>query len=367
MVLAVDAGDMLGWRADVRRAKTLLSTISRLSYDAIGLGDNDFANGIRFLGDAVNTHQLPVTSVNVHSAISDAILTNPPFIMVSKGSVRIGIIGLATPQSFRFMSPGRMAEVNIEDQEQALQRVLPDVLKQTDLIVLLHHAGKSASIEIARKFSDIDLIIGSHDQAVHEDPIQEGQTLIVHTGRNGAYVGHLTLTLNNDHIDQFENRLIPLTDNIADEPLVKGEIETYYASLRQDVEQTALMTSDKPFQGGDTCIACHEQAYNQWRETPHARAFQSLVNDNEGDHPECLSCHTTGYGQITGYRNLQKTDHLTDVQCETCHRVSVTHLLKPENTVGRVEKVSERLCITCHTPVQSSDFQFEEAIEKVRH
>ena len=95
--------------------------------------------------------------------------------------------------------------------------------------------------------------------------------------------------------------------------------------------------------------------------------FQSLIDDNKQDHPECLGCHTTGYGQPGGYRNVQATDHLTSVQCEVCHRVAVTHLQKPQNTAGTVKKVSEGLCVTCHTPVQSPDFHYEEAIERVRH
>jgi len=366
-VLTVDAGDLLGWRSDVRRYETLMTAVSRLSYDAVGIGDNDFVDGAQFLGGEIRKHVLPVTSANVRPALPEGDLTVPPFIIVPKGALRIGVIGLATPQSFRFISPRRRSEINIADQARALQQVLAGVRKQSDLIVLLHHADMDASIEIARKFSDIDLIIGSHDQTVHKAPVQEGQTLIVHTGRNGAYVGHLTLTLNKGHIDQFENRLIPLTDEIADEPIVKGVIEAYYAALRQPVEQTGLLTLAGPFQGADTCIPCHEKATSQWRETPHARAFQSLIDDNKQDHPECLGCHTTGYGQLGGYRNVQATDHLTSVQCEVCHRVAVTHLQKPQNTAGTVKKVSEGLCVTCHTPVQSPDFHYEEAIERVRH
>ena len=367
MVLTVDAGDMLGWRPDVLRHKTLMAMVSQLSYDAIGLGDNDFVDGARFLADGVNTYRLPVTSANVHPALSVGDLTYPSFLIVPKGPLRIGVIGLASPQSFRFISPGRRSEVNVADPDRALRDVLASVRKQADLIVVLHHAGMDASMDIADTFPDIDLIIGSHDQSVHEAPARKGQTLIVHTGRNGAYTGHLTLTINKGRINQFENRLIPLTDEIADEPIIKRGIEAYYASLRQEVEQTTLLPSDRPFQGGATCIPCHEQAYSQWRETPHARAFQALVNDEKQDHPACLGCHTTGYGQNTGYRNVRETAHLTNVQCEICHRVSATHLQQPEHIVGSGTKVSESLCVTCHTPAQSPDFHYEEAVEKVNH
>lgn len=358
---------MLGWRSDIRAHKTLLEVMQLLSYDAVGLGDNDFVEGARFLNDEMRRRGLPVTTANVRSLPAEESSPYPPFRIVGRGGLRIGIIGLATSQSFRFMSPRRLSEVRTVDQTQALRRILPEVRGQADLIVLLHHADLDASKDIARAFSDIDLIVGSHDRSVHEVPVQEGRTLIVHTGRNGAYAGRLTLTWDKDRIDQYENQLIPLTDEIADEPAVKKVIETYYAALQQTAEQTAALRSNRPFQGVETCVPCHEDAYNQWRETPHARAFQTLVETEEEEQPECLRCHTTGFGQPGGYLNLETTDRLKDVQCEVCHRMSAAHLQQPQKMQEPVEKVSERLCMTCHTPAQSPDFHYEEAIEKVRH
>lgn len=59
--------------------------------------------------------------------------------------------------------------------------------------------------------------------------------------------------------------------------------------------------------GADTCRSCHEQAWQQWKQTPHARATD-VLNAAERRDPRCTSCHATS-----------ARDGLMGVQCESCH------------------------------------------------
>ncbi|MCA9540182.1 MAG: cytochrome c family protein, partial [Myxococcales bacterium] len=67
----------------------------------------------------------------------------------------------------------------------------------------------------------------------------------------------------------------------------------------------AAVASD--YIGVRQCKSCHEQAYKQWKQTPHARAAERLGPAERRD-PRCTACHSTAVD-----------DGLEGVQCEACH------------------------------------------------
>ncbi len=77
--------------------------------------------------------------------------------------------------------------------------------------------------------------------------------------------------------------------------------------------------------GQKWCMPCHDRrggrnpklsVYHGWLDSAHARAWDDLPEDQR-DNPECLRCHTTGFGLP---RRADTTDaDLRGVQCEACH------------------------------------------------
>jgi hypothetical protein len=367
-VLAVDAGDLLGWNPEIRRSRTLLDAFQRLQYDAVGVGDNEFVEGAAFFAEAVRGRGLPVVSSNVEASVPDWRRVCPPYRIVRKGKLRIGVVGLASPPSFRLLTPARLGELAVGDPEETLRRLLPGVRKQADLIVVLSHADMDWNRGLARRFPDIGVIVGSHSQTRLQAPVREGNTLIVQAGYNGAYVGQLVLTLDRTHrIKEHTGRLIPLGDPIPDDPDMRRLLSDYSGALYEEARRNAALTGNKPsFRGAETCKPCHEAQYQQWRTTAHARAFHSLVEQDKHYEPECLGCHTTGYGLPGGFQDIEATRHLADVQCEVCHRVAEDHS-QPSARRDPPAPVLSTLCNACHTPSQSPSFHYEEAVIQVRH
>ena len=62
---------------------------------------------------------------------------------------------------------------------------------------------------------------------------------------------------------------------------------------------------------------------------PHAHAYKTLVDakkpGNRQYDPECIVCHTVGFGHETGFRTAEKTPKLKDLGCEACHGPSTPH------------------------------------------
>jgi len=69
--------------------------------------------------------------------------------------------------------------------------------------------------------------------------------------------------------------------------------------------------------GKNTCAACHYSKYRIWKHEKHALAFEILPQKYRKD-PKCLNCHTTGYGEATGYKDAT-TPQLAGITCESCH------------------------------------------------
>ena len=95
---------------------------------------------------------------------------------------------------------------------------------------------------------------------------------------------------------------------------------------------------------------------------------------------ECLPCHTTGYGQPTGFVDEKKTPDLVGVGCESCHGPGGTYLqdgyMTMENKEYKLEKLvaagmvgeyTRELCDTCHntdSPFVGDDYVFDYETKK---
>lgn len=77
------------------------------------------------------------------------------------------------------------------------------------------------------------------------------------------------------------------------------------------------------FIGSKQCSACHFDQFMSWRTTKHAKGFEILPAKYKTD-ASCLKCHSTGYGEKTGYQGA-KTPDLVGTSCEACHGPGSEH------------------------------------------
>jgi hypothetical protein len=98
-----------------------------------------------------------------------------------------------------------------------------------------------------------------------------------------------------------------------------------------------------------------------WRKTPHAKAFEIMPAKYHTD-ATCLKCHSTGFGEPTGFKSLQQTPNLVGNGCENCHGPGSKHteiaksfgqkkLTEQEqkyvrSTIHRM--LPKNVCVDCH-------------------
>jgi hypothetical protein len=118
--------------------------------------------------------------------------------------------------------------------------------------------------------------------------------------------------------------------------------------------------ADQQYIGMKKCSACHFDQFLQWRGTKHAKAFEILPAKYQAD-ATCVKCHTTGFGEPTGYKTVADAD-LKGVGCEVCHGPGSKHAeiskpfanMKPNPEQEKIARDSiwkmrpQNVCVTCH-------------------
>jgi 2',3'-cyclic-nucleotide 2'-phosphodiesterase (5'-nucleotidase family) len=169
--------------------------------------------------------------------------------------------------------------------------------------------------------------------------------------------------------NRFRHSLVDLDRKIEDH----SPTAVLVAAAKDKIEAAALKgaqatrKSQLPFVGSETCRGCHPAQYAQWKSTPHASAWASLVADNRSMDADCFACHVTGAHHPKGPTFPTEVGPLlVNVGCEACHGPGEAHLAKPVASMhaGAVLET----CTDCHDGIRDEGrFDAEIYLPKVTH
>ena len=156
------------------------------------------------------------------------------YVVTEKNGFRIGIFGVMGTEAAD-LAPMSVPAV-FEDAKEAAQRMVK-VLKeeeQVDLVVCISHSGTKEDIadsedeQLAKAVPGIDVIVSGHTHTILQQPIVVGDTIIVSSGSDSAYLG--TLDLNYDGGWQVQGYSLHAIDSsIAEDEAVTAKIDTFKA------------------------------------------------------------------------------------------------------------------------------------------
>lgn len=377
--LCLDAGNLffrkkplqeIEAREFLLKADYILAAYNRMACDAVNIGESDFALGLNPLLDLKKKATFPFISSN----ITDKITGEPMFEQVvfrEKGGLKIGILGLCPT--------GAEVEkyVCIEDPVATARKMVERIGGQCDFIILLSGLGLEADKALAKQVPRIDLIVAAQADTLLPEALREGTTTIVQAYTRGQYLGRLDITRSSTKRAAsfaFSNVLIPLKEDIGEDKEIVHLASEYNAKVSAMNKQeffkaqrtdAAGASRDVPvYVGGDACLQCHTPQYENWQNTFHARAYNTLVKEGRNYDVECLACHTTGYGEPGGYMVSQRDQSpFLNVQCESCHGPGSRH---SGETGGIVRNGGKEVCLGCHNEKNSPRFNYETYLPMVK-
>lgn len=215
--ILLDGGDWaLGtYESRLTGGKVLIDVMNNLGYDAAEIGNHEFDWGKEPLKDMLAEADFPVLGANI---LEDGKLMEgvKPYIIKEVNGLKIGIIGVITPETPETLDPKCIVGMKFENARDTVEKYLPEVRKNgADLLVVLSHLGDKEDEKLAETIQGIDVIVGGHSHTFMEEGKKINNTIIVQSGTGGKKVGELKLNIDGatKKIVSFKNNLIPVNNS----------------------------------------------------------------------------------------------------------------------------------------------------------
>jgi len=354
-VLIVDAGDVVPDFPHPVKVKYLAMALSRAAYDAIGLGDQELALGVDRLRELARTYALPFVCANVRDSGGEYVV--PPHVVRDVGGRRVGIFSVVADEEYGWPPLEWRKGLKVEPPAEAARREVA-ALADCDVVVALAHLPMDEARALARDVPGIHVVVCGHEPKTLQKPESVGDGIVVATGEAGRILGALTFEGRDGDRPRLVNELSVLSARVPDAPWVMDLYWKYVEEAKDAPPPDWNLTPIPPrYETAEACKECHEPEYKHWLTTHHARAYASIKRVGRHRDPECLLCHTMGLGRPGGFVSMAKTPDLGRVTCQGCHIVTTDHEDKKVDARPEIY-ISSRLCMSCHGPVQSPDFDY---------
>jgi len=238
-VLLFDAGDT--WQdhrlpiPNVWGYDETVAWMNAVSYSAMALGNHDTCWGANRLSQLISAASFPILCAN-WVPVESAIAMFEASTILQVGDASILAVGLIT---WEFLPVPAYPQLRYRDPVDSLREQLEVHAGAFDFVVVVAHIPISDARVISQQIPEIDLFITGHSHQRTEEPIREGKTLIVQSGRFGQALGRLRLEVDpgTGHIEVLSNELIPTEKTPVD---VRAGVWKFLTVLAVIASATAL-------------------------------------------------------------------------------------------------------------------------------
>ncbi|WP_346880029.1 bifunctional metallophosphatase/5'-nucleotidase [Clostridium sp. UBA3061] len=216
----------------------VISAMNFMGYDAMVLGNHEFNFGFDLIKSLEKQSNFPFLSANVDYRESgeDFVKTHT---IINCGGVRVGIIGLTTPNVPRWVG-NLVKDLNFHDLGETAYRYVSEIRDKVDIIMVMAHASmvsehdkkneRDAAEKILRLCPEIDVLVVGHFHITVKE--KRGKTLIGGATDSGQEVIRFDLTLdNNNHVIDGQVKVVSMkpyypSEELSGLPVIKKAHET---------------------------------------------------------------------------------------------------------------------------------------------
>lgn len=372
IILSVSLGDLprsFGRQEEIK-TEILCHALGEMDYVLHNLGEKDIELGLQAISYFSQTSKVVFLSSNVKISPSFPAKIYKYVLKDCNDAgfpLKIAFLGILSQS---LINPNTLDCVHVYEPVDALKPIVKELQHKADLIILLSHATLEESIKIAKSLPEIGLIITGHNIDEPKDAVTYVKnTPIVSSGTGGKFIGCIKYSINkNKVIERTPPEILPLDNKYKDSEEMVSLLKEYQQMLIDEDLLSKIPQMPLPeelsYVRSSVCGMCHKMIYDHWRTTAHASAYNTLEKAGHQYDPECIKCHTVGYGFVSGFLNFKKDRSLIDVGCESCHGAGSWHIKNVNNIYGESD---ENNCTVCHDYEHSPKFQYRDYWAKITH
>lgn len=252
-VFVLDSGDTTFGVVPTARAfrgAADVEVLNTIGYDAMAAGNHDFE------------WQSPDTLRNLKASRFPWICANlvdektgKPFLQThvirEVGGVRIAFFALVAPliDNPRYKA-ARELGLKYADATKVAAKLVPELRKQADIVILLSHLGATPDTQLAAAVPGIDAIFGGHSHTRLAQPrwtrtgeptaFSIGAVPVTQSGRWGEEMGRIRLIFRRDSttgrytLMSFSSQLVRLDSSVPEDPVIAGIIQRYVSQIKPE-------------------------------------------------------------------------------------------------------------------------------------
>lgn len=186
-----------------------VTLLNEAGYDFITIGNNEGVTLTKqALATAYEERLFHVVLANLYDLEGNRPDWCQPYFIHSVNGVKIGLTALTAPFTPFYSRLGW----DIRDPFAELQGVIDTLRQEADIVILMSHVGLPFDQKVAEEITGIDIILGSHTHHLLQEGLEINSTLIAQTGKFGKYLGHVTVTIDEEShgITEKKAEVIPL-------------------------------------------------------------------------------------------------------------------------------------------------------------
>ncbi len=349
--------------------------LADMGYIAYNVGERDLQLGTSHLTALSEQNRLPLISANLYQGTSPAFI---PYLLhtvqLPDDAVKIAIVGLISPS---YAVYAENTDLRVLDPTTILNTLMPELTENADVIICLFNGTSIEASKLRNDFPMLGVIVVSNDnaEAVPLPALPDRQ--FVNIGTKGKSICSVKVDWDITRYPVISAPQRHLLDEQVPDSQRMIELLALYQQMITDENSTASVPRTQQetgpqFLGTATCKTCHITEWTSWKTTKHAHAYHTLEVAGHETDPDCLTCHTVGFGFSTGFLSVEETPNHLDVGCENCHGAGSTHVKQQQNEVSKVTdvgygKVTETTCLACHTVENSPKFDLKVYFPKIVH